>query len=227
LGYPEDSIGRLMTTDYVAVRPYWTVDRALRHIRRFGKDSETVNVIYVVERGFRLVDDLRIRDFILADPETTIQSLMDERFVFLRADDDRETAIEMFRVHDRVALPVTNENDVLLGIVTVDDVLDVAAEEATEDFHKFGSIQDRIVDPMQAGVGLLYRYRIPWLFALVLVNVFAGCASSHFEEVIQSVVALVFFLPLLIDSGGNAGSQSATLMIRSLATGEAYLKDWM
>jgi magnesium transporter len=227
LGYPEDSIGRLMTTDYVAVRPAWTVGQALRHIRRFGKDSETINVIYIVERGFLLVDDLRIRDFILADPEAGVQSLMDKRFIFLRATDDRETAIETFRKYDRVALPVTDAEGVLLGIVTIDDVLDVAQEEATEDFHKFGSIQDRIVNPLQTGITHLYRYRITWLFALVLVNVFSGAAIAHFEETIQSVVALIFFLPLLIDSGGNAGSQSATLMIRALATGEAYLKDWL
>lgn len=227
LGYPEDSIGRLMTTDYVAVRPHWTVAQAVRHIRRFGKDSETINVIYVVERGFRLIDDLRIRDFILADPEASVRSLMDDRFIFLPASDDRETAIETFRTHDRVALPVTDDDGVLLGIVTVDDVLDVAQEEATEDFHKFGSIQDRVVDPLKAGIIHLYRYRITWLFALVLVNIFSGAAIARFEETIQAVVALIFFLPLLIDSGGNAGSQSATLMIRALATGEAYLKDWL
>lgn len=227
LGYPEDSIGRLMTTDYVAVRAHWTVAQALRHIRRFGKNSETINVIYVVEQGFQLVDDLRIRDFILAEPETGVQSLMDDRFVYLSASDDRETAIEMFRTHDRVALPVTDTEGVLLGIVTVDDVLDVAHEEATEDFHKFGSLQDGVFNPLHAGIFLLYRNRIVWLFALVLVNVVSGAAISHFEHTIQAVVSLVFFLPLLIDSGGNAGSQSATLMVRALATGEAYLKDWL
>lgn len=227
LGYPEDSIGRLMTTDYVAVRAHWTVARALHHIRCFGQDSETINVIYVVQPGFRLVDDLRIRDFILADPDSSVQSLMDERFVFLRAHDDRETAIERFRTHDRVALPVTDTGGVLLGIVTVDDVLDVAHEEATEDFHKFGSLQDSVSNPLQAGIFYLYRNRITWLFALVLINVFSGAAISHFEDTIQAVVSLVFFLPLLIDSGGNAGSQSATLMVRALATGEAHLKDWL
>ncbi|GIV58501.1 MAG: magnesium transporter MgtE [Rhodothermaceae bacterium] len=226
LGYPEDSVGRLMTTDYVAVRPDWTVEQALRHIRRFGKDSETINVIYVVEGNFRLVDDLRIRELILAEPETRIRELMDGRFVALRATDDQETAIQVFREYDRVALPVTDSEGILLGIVTVDDVLDVAQEEATEDFHKFGSIKDAVLDPLHAGVFFLYRKRILWLFALVLMNVFSGAAIASFEQTIQQVVSLVFFLPLLVDSGGNAGSQSATLMVRALATGDVTLRDW-
>lgn len=229
LGYPEDSIGRLMTPDYVAVRPHWTVEQALQHIRRFGRDSETVNVIYVVQEDFQLIDDLRIRDFILAEPDATVRSLLDERFVHLHASDDRETAIDLFRAHDRVALPVTDNDNILLGIVTIDDVLDVAQEEATEDFHKFGSIsvQDQIINPLQASIFSLFRYRIGWLFALVLMNVFSGAAIANFEDTIEKVVALVFFLPLLIDSGGNAGSQSATLMVRSLATGETFLRDWL
>lgn len=229
LGYPEDSIGRLMTPDYVAVYPEWSVAQAMEHIRQFGHDSETINVIYVVEDNFQLIDDLRIRDFILADPQDSVRSLMDERFVFLRASNDRETAIDTFRTHDRVALPVTDDSNVLLGIVTIDDVLDVAQEEATEDFQKFGSIsvQDKVVNPLQASIFTLYRYRIGWLFALVLMNVFSGAAISRYEHTIEQVVSLVFFLPLLIDSGGNAGSQSATLMVRALATGEAYIKDWL
>jgi len=227
LGYPEESIGRLMTTDYVAVKYHWTLKQGLNHIRKHGVDSETINVIYVVDEDFKLIDDLRIRDFILADPDTDIQQLMDNRFVSLQADADQETAIQTFKKYDRIALPVTDSKGILIGIVTVDDVLDVAEDEATEDFHKFGSLQDRILDPLQAGIFFLYRKRIVWLMALVAVNIISGAAIASFEDTIQAMVALVFFLPLLIDSGGNAGSQSATIMVRSLATGEAYMKDWL
>lgn len=226
LAYPEDSIGRMMTTDYVAVKPHWTVQKALEHIRQFGLDSETINIIYVVDKDFRLIDDLRIRDFILAKPGAKISELMDHHYVALQADEDQETAIQAFKVYDRIALPVTDSRGLMMGIVTVDDVLDVAEEEATEDFHKFGSLQDSVLNPIEATVGFLYRKRITWLFVLVMVNVFSGAAIVQFEETIQATVALVFFLPLLIDSGGNAGSQSATIMLRALATGEAYLRDW-
>jgi magnesium transporter len=151
---------------------------------------------------------------------------MDRRFVALKASDDQGTAVRVFRDYDRVALPVTDAEEVLLGVVTIDDVLDVAEAEVTEDFHKFGSIQDIVFDPVQATVGVLYRKRIGWLFGLVFMSVFSGAAIATFEQTIEAVVSLVFFLPLLIGSGGNAGSQSATLMIRALAMGAVRMKDW-
>lgn len=141
LGYPEESVGRLATTDYIAIRPHWTVEQALRHVRRFGRDSETINVIYIVDRDWKLLDDVRIREIILAEPETTIQSLMDGRFVALVASDDQETAVAAFRESDRTMLPVIDPDGVLVGIVTADDVLDVAEEEATEDIQKLGGLE--------------------------------------------------------------------------------------
>ncbi len=227
LGYPEDSIGRLMTPEYVAVKPHYSVEESLEHIRKYGRDSETLNVIYVVDDDMRLIDDIRIKEIILASPGQTISSIMDHRFVALNATDDQEVAIGVFRDHDRVALPVTDTKGVLLGIVTFDDVMDVAEEESTEDFHKFGSIQDAIFNPLKIRLLNLYKKRIVWLSILVFMNVFSGAAIASFENVIESVVALVFFLPLLIDSGGNAGAQSATLMIRALAVGDVELKDWL
>ena len=227
LGYPEDSVGRLMTPEYVAVKPDFTVDQALAHIRKYGKNSETLNVIYVVNDSGKLIDDIRIKQIILAEPDQTIAEIMDNRFTALSALDDQEVAIRVFRDYDRVALPVIDTNGVLLGIVTFDDVMDVAEEESTEDFHKFGSIQDAIINPLKATIYHMYRKRVVWLSALVFMNVFSGAAISIFEEVIESVVALVFFLPLLIGSGGNAGAQSATLMIRSLAIGDVEPKDWL
>lgn len=227
LGYPEDSIGRLMTPEYVAVKPYFTVTDALQHIRRFGRDSETLNVIYIIDDQWKLLDDLRIKELLLADSDQLITDLTDNRFTALNAFDDQEVAIKVFRDQDRSALPVTDSDGTLIGIVTIDDVMDVVEEEYTEDFQRFGSIQDAVVNPLKAGIGYLYKKRIVWLFALVFMNVFSGAALASFEGVIQSVVSLVFFLPLLIDSGGNAGSQSATLMIRALAVGEVQLKHWL
>jgi magnesium transporter len=226
LGYPEDSIGRLMTPEYVAVKPQNTVEKTFEHIRKYGRDSETLNVIYIVDDDWKLIDDLRIKELLLASPQQKIEELMDRRFVALNAMDDQESAIKIFRDYDRVALPVVNAEGVLTGIVSVDDIMDVVEEESTEDFQKFGSFQFAIANPLTARIGSLYKNRIVWLVALVFMNVFSGAILSSFEHVIQTVVSLVFFLPLLIDSGGNAGSQSATLMIRSLAIGDVKVADW-
>ena len=226
LGYPEESIGRLMTPDYVAVKPEMTIEQALEHIRQFGKDSETLNVIYVVDKNWKLIDEIRLREILLAQADQAIKDLMDRRFVALNVLDHQEKAISVFHDYDRVALPVINTEGILLGIVTFDDIMDVEEEEATEDFHKFGSIQDPIFNPAKAKISLLYQKRIPWLVALVFMNIFSGAALAGFEKTIESMVSLVFFLPLLINSGGNAGSQSATLIIRSIATGEIVFKDW-
>ncbi len=227
LGYPQESIGRLMTPEYVAIKQHYTVEQALSHIRKYGRDSETLNVIYVVDDDWRLIDDIRIKELILAAPEQTISEIIDHRFISLNAYDDQEIAIGAFQDYDRVALPVTDTNGVLLGIITFDDIMDVAEEESTEDFHKFGSIQDAIVNPLKAKIIYMYKMRVFWLTALVFMNVFSGAAIASFENVIESAVTLVFFLPLLIGSGGNAGAQSATLMIRSLATGDVETSDWL
>jgi magnesium transporter len=227
LGYPEDSIGRLMTPEYVAIKAYFTVEQALEHIRKFGRDSETLNVIYIVDNQWKLIDDIRIKEILLASPEQKISELIDNRFVALNAFDDQEVAIKVFQDQDRVALPVTSTDGMLLGIITFDDVMDVVEEEHTEDFHKFGSFQEAIINPLKAKILYLYKQRVVWLTALVFMNVFSGAAISSFENVIEKMVSLVFFLPLLIGSGGNAGSQSATLMIRSIAIGDIQMKDWL
>lgn len=227
LGYPKDSIGRLMTPEFVALKPQFSVNQALDHIRRFGKDSETLNVVYVVDNEWKLIDGIRIRDVLLADPNKTIADLMDNRYVSLSAFDDQEVAIRVFQDQDRVALPVVDTEGTLLGIVTFDDVMDIAEQESTEDFHKFGAFQAAIVNPLKAKVGLLYKKRVVWLTALVFMNIFSGAAILRFELTIQTVGGLLLFLPLIIASGGNAGAQSATLVIRSLATGEVESKDWL
>lgn len=227
LGYPEDSIGRMMTPEYVAVKENFTITETIEHIRTFGSDSETLNVVYVVDNNWKLIDDIRMREIILANPNQKIGDLIDRKFVSLSAFDDQETAVSVFKDHNRVALPVIDTEGVLLGIVTVDDVLDIAEEEDTEDFHKFGAVSDAVISPLQATILHLYKKRVFWLMALVFVNIFSGAIISTFEEVLASAISLVFFLPLLIDSGGNAGSQAATLMIRALAMGDVESKDWM
>jgi magnesium transporter len=227
LGFPEESVGRLMTPDYVAVRPHWTISRALDHIREKGKDSETISVIYVIDEDWHLLDALEIQLFILADPNDTVEKIMDYTFVSLSAYDDREEAVRIMDRYNLSALPVIDQDGVLLGIVTVDDVLDVAREEATEDFQKSAAVSPLRISYREASVWSLYRKRIGWLLALVFVNLISSGIIAAYEEVLAASIALAFFIPLLIDTGGNTGAQSASLMIRSLATEDIELSDWL
>ncbi|MEX2540975.1 MAG: magnesium transporter [Trueperaceae bacterium] len=226
LGYPEESIGRLMTPDWVAVKPQWKVREALEHIRHFGRDSETLNVVYVVAKGGTLVDDLRMRELLLIDPEAHIEDLMDSQFVALKASDDQEEAVAVFRRFDRTALPVVDSEGILVGIVTVDDVLDVAEAEATEDFHKLGASAALDEPYLTIRLGKMIRKRSVWLILLFFGQMLTTSAMGHFAEEIDQALVLTLFLPLIISSGGNSGSQAATLTIRALAVGEARLEDW-
>ncbi len=226
LGYPEESIGRLMTTDYVAVRPHWTIKQVLEHIRRHGKDSETLNVIYIVDKDWRLVDDLRIRELLLADPDSPITDLMDEKFISLKAYDDQEKAVQMFRDYDRIALPVTDSRDILLGIVTVDDVLDVAEEETTEDIQKIGGSEALDEPYLTISLRRLVQKRARWLVFIFLGEMFTASAMGYFETELHKATMLVTFIPLILSTGGNSGSQAATLIIRAMSVGEFGLRDW-
>ncbi len=226
LGYAEDSVGRLMTPDLVAVRSDWTIARALAHVRAVGRDAETIDVIYVVDdRGF-LLDDLRLRLLVLADLEGSILSLMDGGYIALRATDDREDAVRAMTHYDRMALPVVDSDGVLLGIVTVDDVLDVAEEEATEDFQKLGGLEALDLPYMQTGFLAMIRKRGGWLAALFLGEMLTATAMGYFEDEIAKAVVLALFVPLIISSGGNSGSQATSLIIRAMALREVGLKDW-
>jgi magnesium transporter len=226
LAYPEDSIGRMMTLDFVAVRPEWTVREALDYIRRNGYDRETLNVVYVVDERGRLIDDVRVRRFLLAPLDQPVRELMDGNFAALAATDDRETAVHVFRKYDRVALPVLADDGRLIGIVTVDDMLDVAEEEATEDIQKLGGSE--ALDEPYTSIPLvrMVRKRASWLVVLFLGEMLTATAMSFFEDEIAKAVVLALFVPLVISSGGNAGSQAATLVIRALALGEFKLRDW-
>ena len=226
LGYPKDTIGRLMTPEYVAVKPYFTAQQALEHIRKFGRNSETLNVVYIVDSNWKLVDDIKIRDVILASPEQTIAEISDNRFVSLNAYDDREVAVKVFQDNDRVALPVTDTDGTLLGIVTVDDVMDVIEEEATEDFQKFGGTEGLDLSYTKTSLFEMVKKRSGWLVILFLGEMLTASAMAYFEEEIMKAVVLALFIPLIISSGGNSGSQAASLIIRALALGELKLKNW-
>jgi len=210
----------------VRVKPHWTVAHALDHIRRYGLDSETMSMIYVIDEKGHLVDDLRIRHILLAKPEALISDLMDERFVALKASDDREVAVGEIKDADLTALPVTDSQGVLIGIVTVDDILDVAEEEATEDIHKLGGSEALEEPYMEIAIPKMVRKRATWLVVLFLSEMLTATAMGNFEHEIAKAVVLSIFVPLVISSGGNSGSQASTLIIRAMALGEVTLKDW-
>jgi magnesium transporter len=202
------------------------VDQVLAHVRRYGRDSETLNVLYVVDEHGKLLDDVRMREVLLAGPDKRVADLMDRDFVALHATDDQETAVAAFRRHDRTALPVVDSGGVLVGIVTVDDVLDVAEEEATEDIHKLGGTE-ALEDPYLAvALPVLIKKRAPWLVLLFLGEMLTATAMGFFEHELAKALVLALFIPLIISSGGNTGSQAATLIIRALALGEVSLRDW-
>lgn len=226
LGYDEYSIGRLMTPDYITVKKSWTVSRVLEHIREYGKASETIDVIYVLGDKGVLLDDIRIREILLADPSTKVSQLMDGRLIALKATDPQEEAINVFRMNNRVALPVTDDDDVLLGIVTVDDILWIANEEYTEDIQKIGGTQALDEPYLDISLLKLVKKRVGWLIILFLGEMLTAAAMGYFQKEIEKAVVLTLFIPLIISSGGNSGSQASTLIIQAMALGEVTISDW-
>lgn len=226
LGYPEDSIGRLMTPDYVYVYPHNTVEEVFSTIRKHGKDSETINVIYVINEKGELIDDIRIRDFILSPPNKKVADLIDNRVTSLNAYDDQEKASEIFKRENRVALPVVSNSNKLLGIVTIDDILWVAEEEFSEDMQKMGGTEALEQPYLEVPLNKLYKKRIIWLLILFVGETLTIAAMSSFQETLEQVLVLSTFIPLIISSGGNSGSQAATLIIQAMALGEVEIKDW-
>ena len=226
LGYPEGSVGRLMTPDFIAVHEDWAVKEVLDFIRENGQDSETLNVIYVVDDRGKLIDDLRIREFLLRPLSTKVSKFRDHTFVALRVNDSQEEALNAFRKYDRAALPVIDSNGVLVGIVTSDDMLDVAEEEATEDIQKFGGLEALDEPYMRISLWRMVRKRAGWLVILFLGEMLTATAMANYQDEIAKAVVLALFLPLIISSGGNSGSQASTLIIRAMALGEVTLRDW-
>lgn len=226
LGYPENSIGRLMTPDYMTVRQDWTISEVLEYIRENGESSETLDIIYIVdEKGF-LIDDIKIGEFLLAPLNEKVSELMDGKKVALLVTDDEEVAINVFTEFNRVALPVTDAQGILLGIVTIDDVLELAKKEDTEDIQKLGGVEAFEEPYMEVPVFKMIGKRAPWLIILFLGELLTASAMAYFEHEIARAVVLALFIPLIVSSGGNSGSQAATLIIRAMALGEVTIGDW-
>ncbi len=226
LGYPEDSVGRLMTPDFIAVKEDWTVQQVLDYIREHGRDSETLNVIYVVDERGKVIDDIRMREFLLRPLGSAVRDMMEKVFVTLNATDSQQDALNVFRKYDRTALPVVDSSGVLVGIVTIDDMLDVAEQEATEDIQKFGGMEALDEPYMRIPLWRMVRKRAGWLVILFLGETLTATAMANYQAELAKALVLALFLPLIISSGGNSGSQASTLMIRAMALGEVTLRDW-
>ncbi len=229
--YEEGTAGSIMSSDYAVLTPDLSVQRALEKLRVEAPDKETIYYIYVIDDQRRLLGLVSLRKLITARPDARVGDIMFTNPVFARVQDDQEEVAEKLNKYDLLAIPVINGHEALAGIVTFDDIQDVMVEESTEDFHRMGALSHKApaladISMRDAGLWLLIQKRLPWLLILVFMNIFSGAGIAYFEDTITAVVSLVFFLPLLIDCGGNAGSQAATLMVRALATGRAQLKDW-
>jgi magnesium transporter len=226
LGYPDGSVGRLMTPDYIAVQVDWTMQEVLEQIRKEGKHSETIDVIYVVNDRGEFVDDIRIREILLADPAKAIEEIIDYRSITLNVNDAQEVANQIFKMNNRVALPVVDDKNILLGIVTIDDVLWVANEEFSEDMQKIGGTEALDEPYLEIPMRKLFKKRVVWLIVLFLGEMLTASAMGYFEDEIAKAVVLALFVPLIISSGGNSGSQASTLIIQAMAVGEITLTDW-
>lgn len=227
LGYPPDTAGRYMTPQYVALRAGMTAGEALEHIRRTGRGKETLNVVYVVDGNGKLIDDVRLGTLVLADPAGKVDGLHDRPLIAVLATSDREEVLQTFEKYDRIALPVTDAQGQMLGIITVDDILDVAEQEATEDIHKIGGMEALDVPYSETGFLAMLKKRGGWLSVLFLGEMLTASAMGYFQHEIEQAVVLALFVPLIISSGGNSGSQASTLIVRALALGELKMRDWL
>jgi magnesium transporter len=219
-------VGRLMTPDFIAVHEDWTVQQVLDYVREHGRDSETLNFVYVVDERGKLIDDVRMREFLLRPLTAKVSDIRDQTFGALNVTDSQQDALNVFRKYDRAALPVVDSNGVVVGIVTADDMLDVAEEEATEDIQKFGGMEALDEPYMRIPLWRMVRKRAGWLIILFLGEMLTATAMASYQEELAKALVLALFLPLIVSSGGNSGSQASTLMIRAMALGEVTLRDW-
>lgn len=226
IGYHKDSIARLMTPNYIQAHPDWTVKKVLDHIKKHGKKAETLNFIYVVTKENKLIDDLRIGELLMAEPETKISDLMDKEFIAIRATTNIEVAFNTFDKYDRSALPIITDKNTLAGIVTFDDILDKIKERDTEDIQKFGGVEGLDLSYTKTPLIALVKKRAGWLVILFFGEMLTASAMGYFETEIEKAVVLALFVPLIISSGGNTGSQAASLIIRAMALRELHLNDW-
>jgi magnesium transporter len=226
LGYPEKSVARLINTNFTTVRKEWTLAQAVEHLRRFYTDSPAANVIFVGDNSGKLVDDLPIRRLILNDQSKTIEDIMDGFYVKLDIQDSIDDAIQKFKEYDRVAIPVTNSNNIVMGVVTIDDVIDEAEEKDTKDMQQFGGLESLDLPYVKTDFFTMIQKRAGWLIILFLSEMLTATAMQHFQAELDKVLVLTMFIPLIMSSGGNSGSQAATLIIRAMALKELSPKDW-
>ena len=226
LGYPENSVARLINTNFTTVRKEWTIGQAVEHLRRFYTDTPAANVIFVVDNTGKLVDDIPIRRLVLNEYTKTIEDIMDGFYVKLDIQDSIEDAIQKFKEYDRVALPVTNSNNVVMGVVTIDDVIDEAEEKDTKEMQQFGGLESLDLPYVKTGFFTMIQKRAGWLIILFLSEMLTATAMQHFQDELDKVLVLTMFVPLIMSSGGNSGSQAATLIIRAMALKELSVRDW-
>ncbi|MCC6584118.1 MAG: magnesium transporter, partial [Chitinophagales bacterium] len=226
LGYPEDSVGRLMNPDYIEVKEHFTVQEALNKIRKLGRTIENINFIYIIDDHEKLIDDINLKELLIAAPDTRLSELSDKKYIALHVTDDQENATSVFRKNNRAVLPVIDDDGILLGIVTIDDMLRVQSEEDTEDIQKMGGTEALDEPYMNTAFFELIKKRAPWLIILFIGEMLTASAMAFFEDEIAKAVILVLFIPLIISSGGNSGSQASTLIIRAMALGEITFEDW-
>jgi magnesium transporter len=226
LGYPKESVARLINTEFVTIKKEMTIEEAMSHLRKYHQDSETANVVYVVDSEGKLIDDVPIRRLVLNEPGKRIEDIMDGFYVKLNIEDSKETAVDIFKQYDRAALPVTNDSNVLLGVITVDDVLDLEEEKNTKEMQRFGGLESLEYPYVKTSFFSLIRKRAGWLIVLFLGEMLTATAMGYFDKEISKAVVLALFVPLIISSGGNSGSQAATLIIRAMALRELSFRDW-
>jgi magnesium transporter len=225
LQYPEDSAGSIMTTEYVELKTHHTVHDAFEHIRRVGINRETIYTSYVIGAGRLLLGVVSAKDLMLADPARKISDVMDSDCIYANTTDDQEAAAALFKKYNLLSLPVVDKDRHMVGIITVDDVVDVIEEEATEDFEKMAALNPSDEPYLKTPILKLARNRILWLLVLMLSATFTGTIIAGYEEALAVLPALVVFIPMLMDTGGNAGSQTSTLVIRGMAVGEIQSRD--
>jgi magnesium transporter len=226
LGYPKQSVARLINTEFVTLKKEMTIEEAMAHLRKYHQDSETANIVYVVDTEGKLIDDMPIRRLVLNEPDKKLEDIMDGFYVKLNIEDSKETAVDIFKQYDRSALPVTNDENVLLGVITVDDVLDVDEEKNTKEMQRFGGVESLEYPYVKTPFFSLIKKRAGWLIILFLSEMLTATAMGHFQAELNTALVLSLFVPLIMSSGGNSGSQAATLIIRAMALNELTPKRW-
>jgi len=226
LGYPKESVARLINTEFATLTKEMTIEQAMVHLRKRHQDTETANIVYVVDDEGKLIDDMPIRRLVLNEPEKRVEDIMDGFYIKLNIGDSKETAVDIFKQYDRAALPVTNDRNVLLGVITVDDVIDVEEEKNTKEMQRFGGLESLDYPYVKTPFFSLIRKRAGWLVILFLSEMLTATAMGHFQSELDAALVLSLFVPLIISSGGNSGSQAATLIIRAMALNELTPRRW-